>query len=129
MYNSFWYDLLIKPPLTPPAWIFAPVWAILYIMIFVAFAIYAIKPYSGNKSWGYIVFFIQMLLNLCWSPVFFYFHNIGMALAVIIIMDVFVILNIIEFFKVSKTAGLLLIPYFLWILFATYLNFGFFIQN
>ena len=129
MYNSFWYDLLIKPPLTPPAWIFAPVWAILYIMIFVAFAIYAIKPYSGNKSWGYIVFFIQMLLNLCWSPVFFYFHNIGMALAVIIIMDVFVILNIIEFFKVSKTAGLLLIPYFLWILFAIYLNFGFFIQN
>lgn len=129
MYNSFWYDLLIKPPLTPPAWIFAPVWAILYIMIFMAFAIYAIKPYSGNKSWGYIVFFIQMFLNLCWSPVFFYFHNIGMALAVIIIMDVFVILNIIEFFKVSKTAGLLLIPYFLWILFATYLNFGFFIQN
>ena len=129
MYNSFWYDLLIKPPLTPPAWIFAPVWAILYIIIFMAFAIYAIKPYSSNKSWGYIVFFIQMLLNLCWSPVFFYFHNIGMALAVIIIMDVFVILNIIEFFKVSKTAGLLLIPYFLWILFATYLNFGFFIQN
>jgi len=129
MYNSFWYDLLIKPPLTPPSWVFAPVWAILYILIFVSFALYAIKPYSSGKSWGYFLFFTQMILNLCWSPVFFHFHNIGMALAIIIILDIFVILNIIEFFKVSKTAGLLLIPYVLWILFATYLNAGFFIQN
>ena len=129
MYNSLWYKTLINPPMTPPAWIFAPVWAVLYILIFISFVLYAIKPFEGSKSWGYTLFFIQMSLNLCWPPVFFYFHNIGLALAIIVIMNIFVILNIIEFSKVSGTAGLLLIPYLLWILFAAYLNAGFFVLN
>ena len=129
MYNPTWYKTLIKPPLTPPAWVFAPVWAVLYMLIFISFSLYAIKPYNTNKNWGYALFFIQMFLNFLWSPVFFHFHNIGLALAIIITMDIIVFLNIIEFFKVSKTAGLLLIPYFIWILFATYLNAGFFFLN
>ena len=124
-----WYKTLIKPPLTPPAWIFSPAWIFLYITIFLALFNYIVKKSVRNKSWGYILFFSQLALNFCWSPVFFYIHNIGMALAIIVVMDVFVVLTFIEFFRVSKSAGFLLIPYLIWILFATYLNAGFFVLN
>ena len=129
MYNPIWYKTLIKPHLTPPAWVFAPVWAMLYTLIFLSFSLYAIKSYDNSKNWGYVLFFTQLILNFCWSPIFFNLHNIGFALAIIITMDIIVFLNIIEFFKVSKTAGLLLIPYFIWIIFATYLNAEFFFLN
>lgn len=129
MFGMTWYKTLTHPPLTPPAWVFAPAWAILYLLIFLSFIAYGLKPYNGSKSWGFALFFIQMFLNLLWSPIFFYFHNIGLALAIVVVMDILVILNIIEFYKVSKTSAFLLIPYFLWILFASYLNAGFFILN
>jgi len=129
MFGMIWYKSLNHPPLTPPSWVFAPAWAVLYTLIFLSFIAYGLKPYDGSKSWGFALFFMQMLLNLLWSPVFFYFHNIGFALAIIVIMDILVLLNIIEFFKVSKTSAFLLVPYFLWILFATYLNTGFFVLN
>jgi len=124
-----WYKTLTQPPLTPPAWIFPPAWVVLYTLIFISFVTFTVKPSSEGKSWGYIIFFTQMILNLSWSPVFFHMHNIGLALAIIVIMDILVLINIIEFLKVSKTAGLLLIPYFIWIIFATYLNAGFFLLN
>lgn len=129
MFNLIWYKNLIRPPLTPPAWVFAPAWAILYTMIFISLIFFAFKPSQKDKKWGYTVFFCQLALNLCWSPVFFYFHNIEMALAILSTLIVFVLFTIIEFFKVSKTSGLLLLPYFLWLLFALYLNFGFLILN
>ena len=124
-----WYKTLTQPLLTPPAWIFPPAWVILYTMIFISFITFAVKPSTESKGWGYIIFFTQMILNLSWSPIFFYLHNIGLALAIIVIMDILVLINIIEFLKISKTAGLLLIPYLIWIIFATYLNAGFFLLN
>ena len=129
MYNVNWYYSLNHPPLTPPQWIFPPVWTILYTMIFVSLVVFIVKPYFGNKSWGYTTFFSQLALNLCWSPVFFGFKNVGMALAVLVTMVVFTVFNIVEFFKISKTSGLLLIPYLLWLCFALYLNFGVFVLN
>ncbi|MBO5738256.1 tryptophan-rich sensory protein [bacterium] len=130
MYIDYsWYSELIQPVLKPPAWLFAPVWTILYISMGVALFLYAKKASLKSKSWGYLLFFTQLLVNLSWSPAFFGLKNIYLALALIMLLDVLVLFNIIEFFKISKSAGRCLIPYFLWLLFATYLNLGIVILN
>ncbi len=129
MFSSIWYDNLNKPFLNPPAWIFSPVWIILYTTLLIALILYTIKPTFKNKILGYVFFVIQLALNLIWSPVFFGMKNIGLGLIIIILMDIFALLTIIQFFKVSKTSALVMIPYFLWILFATYLNTAFFLLN
>lgn len=126
--NYSWYQTLIQPPLAPPAWIFAPVWTLLYISMAVSLFLYARKA-AKNKAWGYVLFFTQLLVNLAWTPAFFGIKNITLALAIIILLDILVLFNIIEFFKISKSAGRILIPYFIWILFATYLNFGYLFLN
>lgn len=129
MYNSVWYNSLAKPFLTPPAYIFPPVWIFLYTTLFIALILYSLKRSRTQKLKGYIYFIIQLFLNLVWSPVFFLMHNIGLALGVIILLDIFVLLTMFRFFRVSKTAGMILIPYFIWIMFATYLNFEFLVLN
>ena len=129
MYNTIWYDNLIKPALNPPSEIFSPVWIILYGTILVSLILYTIKISRHKKLRGYIYFITQMLLNLAWSPAFFYLKNIGLALGIVILLDILVIMTIIQFYKVSKLSGITLIPYLIWILFATYLNIGFFVLN
>ncbi|MBQ3641153.1 tryptophan-rich sensory protein [bacterium] len=129
MYNSDWYNLLIQPPLSPPNWLFPPVWAVLYITIIAAIIIYSIKKTQKNKLSGYIYFTLQTILNFVWSPAFFTMQNIRLALIIILLLDIFVILTIKKFYKISKISGLILIPYLAWILFATYLNAGYYILN
>lgn len=129
MFNSAWYYSLNQPVLTPPAWVFAPVWTILYISMLIALFLYTRKCVWQNKNWGYVLFFAQLFMNLIWSPIFFGLKNIGLALAVIITLDTLVLFTITEFFRISKSAGRTLIPYFVWILFATYLNWGIYILN
>ena len=128
MFKSVWYYNLTKPPLAPPDWIFPPVWSILYFSMLVALLLYLFKPAQNKKS-GYIYFAVQLILNLLWTPAFFYLQNIILALIVIILLDIFVILTIKSFYKVSKISGLILIPYLIWILFATYLNIGYLVLN
>ena len=128
MFKSVWYYQLLKPPLAPPDWIFPPVWSILYFSMLVALLLYLFKPVQNKKS-GYIYFAVQLILNLLWTPAFFYLQNIVLALIVIILLDIFVILTIKSFYKVSKISGLILIPYLIWILFATYLNIGYLVLN
>lgn len=129
MINYDWYSTLIQPPLSPPAWLFAPVWTILYISMIVALFLYAKNFSIKNKSWGYVLFFTQLLVNLSWSPTFFGLKNIIFALTLVVLLDILVLLNIIEFAKISKTSAKILVPYFIWILFATYLNLGIVILN
>lgn len=124
MFDLTWYNSLNHPPLTPPYWIFAPVWTVLYLSMFVSLVVYALKPSDYNKIKGYILFFAGLIINLCWSPAFFLFHNPTLALILILILDILVILNIKEFSKVSKKSVIFLLPYLIWILFATYLNAG-----
>ena len=100
----------------------------LYLTIAFSFVLYFLKK-DENKGLGYLYFLVQMILNLIWTPVFFGTKNILLALIVIILMDVFIILTIKKFYEVRKFAGLILIPYLIWTLFATYLNFGYFILN
>lgn len=129
MFDYSWYSSLIQPPLAPPAWLFSPVWIILYISIIVSLVFFIVKKTEQKKVWGYILYFTQILVNLAWTPAFFGVKNIGLALIIVILLDILVLFNIIEFYKVSKTAGKILIPYFVWILFATYLNAGILFLN
>lgn len=129
MYNSVWFNSLAKPALNPPAKIFSPVWAVLYAMIFLSLFIFIRTSSVSSKTKGYIYFALQLLLNVIWSPVFFLMKNIGLALIIIILLDLFVLMTIRNFYRISKTAAMLLVPYFLWIIFATYLNVSYFVLN
>jgi tryptophan-rich sensory protein len=124
-----WYNTLNKPPLTPPSVVFAPAWTILYILIFISLIIFLTTKTFEKKTFGIVLFVIQMALNLLWPQVFFYWHNMEFAFVIIILLVVFVLATIMQFYKVSKISAFLLIPYFLWLLFATYLNWGFLIVN
>lgn len=124
-----WYNTLNKPPLTPPSEIFAPVWGIIYILIFLSFFIFMSAKTDKDKKSGAGFFLIQLLLNFSWSPVFFYLHNIPLSLIIIILLMVFLILTIISFYKISKVSAYLLIPYLIWICFAAYLNLGIMVLN
>lgn len=128
MMNLDWYNNLISPPLSPPSFIFAPVWTVLYVLIFISLIIYISKK-APDKGLGYFYFSIQMLLNFLWTSVFFGFKNIFLALVVIVFMNIFLYMTIRKFMLVSKTASILLLPYFLWILFACYLNLGYLLLN
>ncbi len=129
MLDLNWYNTLTKPFLTPPPWVFAPTWAILYASIFVALILFTIKKSRKSKIKGYVYFILQMFFNILWTPAFFILNNSILALCIIIALDILAILNLKEFYRISKSAGLILIPYILWLLFATYLNLGIVILN
>ncbi len=128
MFDFLWYKNLAKPPFSPPDWIFTPVWIVLYIFIFASLALYFARK-SENKKSGYIYYFVQLLLNFIWFPIFFRMQNIKLAFVDIILLIVFVILTIYKFYSVSKFSGLILVPYLLWIIFAAYLNAGILFLN
>jgi len=129
MFNSIWFDSLNKPILQPPAWIFSPIWIILYATLIIALIIYSRKISKKSKLVGYILFAVHMSFNILWSPVFFLFHQIEIALFIILIIDITAFFLIKKIFYISKIAGTILIPYFIWIIFATYLNIQFCILN
>ena len=122
MINLSWYNSLISPSIIPPHWIFAPVWFLLYVFMFVSLAFYIIHD-NVNKKKGYIYFVLQFVLNLAWIPVFFTLKSISGGLIIMVLLDIFVFLTIKSFCNISKWACVFLIPYFIWILYATYLNF------
>ncbi len=122
MYDSNWYLSLNKPPLSPPSSVFVLVWSVLYILMFISLGLYITQDTQKSKIRGFIYFFIQLFFNAIWSPIFFILQNIGFALLVVIFLDIFVLMTIKEFYKISKISAYLLIPYLIWILFATYLN-------
>lgn len=128
MFKSAWYYNLVEPPFALPDWVFLPVWSVLYFTMLAAILLYIFKP-AENKEIGYVYFILQLIFNLLWTPAFFYLQNIALALIIIIFLDIFVFLTIKKFYSVSKLSSLILIPYFIWILFATYLNMGYLILN
>lgn len=118
-----WYADLHKPSFNPPNWVFGPAWGILYIMMAVALYLVIIKPTGVSKVGAYLVFFIQLILNSAWSVVFFGMHHVYEAFIVIMVLWFFILLSILLFNRISKTAALLLIPYIAWVTFAAFLNF------
>lgn len=119
-----WYATLVRPSFAPPNWVFGPVWTVLYTLI--GISLYLIWT---NKKGSLKLFLFHLFLNAIWSPIFFGAKNLGLALIVIIIMDVTLIVIIKNFYKINKVAGLILIPYLMWISFATVLNFSFWQLN
>ena len=91
MFTSAWYNSLTKPFLSPPNWVFGPVWTVLYVTIFISIVLYIIKP-AENKTLGYIYFVAQIILNLSWSPVFFMAQNSFAALIIVVLLDIFILL-------------------------------------
>ena len=89
---------------------------------------YIITP-DKEKTFGYVAFGAQLILNLAWSPVFFVMQNIPLALVIVLLLDMAILITILEFYSVSKISGIILIPYFLWSMFATYLTLGYLILN
>ena len=124
-----WYHSLNQPAIHPPDWVFAPVWSVLYIMMFLSLFLFLESDKTADKSAPLALFVIQLLLNLSWSPVFFGIKNIEAALIILIMLWIFIAVVIVMFYKHSKISAILLIPYFLWTTFALYLNWQIFRLN
>jgi translocator protein len=115
-----WYEALNKPAWNPPAWIFGPVWTLLYLMMAVA----AWLAWRKARSWRVLIpYFIQLALNAAWSPVFFGLKQPAWALLVIVALWIAILQTIRVFRPASRAAAWLLVPYLLWVSFATVLNF------
>jgi tryptophan-rich sensory protein len=119
-----WYLTLNKPSFNPPSWIFAPVWTVLYIMMGVAAGLVWAKGfYHVWVKTALYHFGFQLLFNALWSIVFFGFKNPFWALLVILTLLILILFTIKWFKVVSRPAAYLLIPYLLWVCFATVLNY------
>ncbi len=115
-----WYAALHKPSWNPPSWLFGPVWTLLYTLMAVA-AWLVWRKVGFARPLG--LYFIQLALNAAWTPTFFGAHAIGWALLIIIAMWILILATLLSFRSVSPLAGWLLVPYLLWVTFATALNF------
>jgi tryptophan-rich sensory protein len=124
---GLWYASLRKPPLTPPDWVFGPVWSVLYLAIAVAGWLVWRAGRDGARAlalWG-----AQLALNAAWSFVFFGLQRPGLALLEIGILLAFVVATIAVFFRVRPLAAALIAPYVAWVAFAVYLNAGIWYLN
>ncbi|MCZ4222146.1 TspO/MBR family protein [Pedobacter rhodius] len=125
-----WYPTLNKPSFNPPNWLFAPVWTTLYVLIGIAaYLVWIRRDKIVHFPRTVAVYLIQLILNLAWSFLFFYLHEIGFALAEIILLLTIIIINALVFYRINKWAGLIFIPYILWVSFATFLTYNIFILN
>lgn len=124
-----WYPTLNKPPFSPPNWVFAPVWNLLFILMGIAFYLVWQKGFGGKPISSLFIYFLQLFFNLLWSFFFFTLKNPLLAFCEIIILWFLIFFNIIVFFKVRKIAGYLLIPYLIWVTFASFLNFYLYLLN
>ena len=117
----------VRPPLSPPGWVFAVVWPILYALM--GYASYLVAEAPGDKKKPLTLYAVQLAVNFMWSIVFFRFGSVGGALILLILLWGLVLLTIRSFADVSEKASDLLIPYILWLSFALYLNLGIFMLN
>ena len=125
-YKESWYSTLNKSVLTPPDWVFAPVWTTLYL--FMAIAIWSAwhKNYNINLVFIYL---IHLCFNTTWSIVFFVFHNIELALINLIVILMFIALLTFKYKKINNLSFYLMIPYLLWSSYALILNFTLVLLN
>lgn len=117
-----WYAGLHKPAFNPPNWLFGPVWGVLYALIGVAGWRLWREGASPVRNRAMALWWVQLGLNAAWTPVFFGAHAMGVALGIIVLLDVVVVLLLRPAFRVCTVAGALLVPYLGWIVFASVLN-------
>lgn len=125
-----WYATLAKPALNPPGWIFGPVWTMLYLLMGIAAFLVWNRGWDRKDVRGALaVFGLQLVLNAFWSIIFFGLHSPLWALIDIALMWLTIVWTMVLFYKVSKPAMWLLVPYILWVSFAVYLNYSIWILN
>lgn len=120
-----WYATLVNPSFNPPNWVFAPVWTGLYLLMGIsAFLVWRKGLDNHLVNSGLRIFILQLILNTLWSFLFFGLKSPLLGLIEIVLLWIAIVLTILSFFRVSKLAGILLLPYILWVSFATILNFS-----
>lgn len=125
-----WYANLTKSALTPPSWVFCPVWTTLFaLMGIAAFLVWRKGLDRKNVKIALGIFIGQLVLNTLWSIIFFGLHSPGAAFIEIIFLWLAILSTIIAFAKVSKPTAWLLVPYILWVSFAAYLNYSIYVLN
>ncbi|MCP8304020.1 MAG: tryptophan-rich sensory protein [archaeon] len=125
-----WYASLQKPSFNPPNWLFAPVWLILFALMGVsAYLVWSKGLESEGVKAALFIFVVQLVLNVLWSIVFFGLHSIFYSFVIIIVLWIAIALTITAFVRVSKKAGALLLPYILWVSFASVLNYYIWLLN
>jgi tryptophan-rich sensory protein len=125
-----WYSTLSKPSWAPPNWLFGPVWTTLYILMGIAlFLVWREGLNRSDVRFAILIFAVQLVLNLLWSIVFFTYHSLFGSFILIMILWIAILANIIAFSIISRTAGLLLVPYIVWVSIASYLNYSVYLLN
>lgn len=125
-----WYASLKKPSITPPNWVFSPVWITLFLLMGIAlFLVWRKGLQEKGVKIAVLIFVIQLIFNVLWSVAFFGFKSPIAGFIIILILWAAIIMTILSFFKLSKFAGILLVPYILWVSFAAVLNFLLFWLN
>jgi tryptophan-rich sensory protein len=121
-YGNAWFDALQKPDFMPPGWAFGVVWPILYALLGIALAMILVEPPSPRRQAALTLFFIQLVLNFTWSPLFFAAHDITTAKIVIFVMAATAAAAAGQFLRLRRAAGMLMTPYLAWLVFAAMLN-------
>jgi benzodiazapine receptor len=121
--GNFWFRMLHKPPLMPPAWVFGAVWTCLYVLLGLSLAMILHAHGAKNRQKAVGLYGVGLILNLAWSPIFFAFHKVEVALSVIAAMLVVTLVTILIAWRIRVIAGLLLYPYLAWLMFAGLLNY------
>ena len=118
------YGLLSQPDWAPPPWLFGPVWTVLYAMMAVsAWLIWRAGGFRGNRN-ALLLFFLQLTFNALWSWLFFAWQLGAAAFADIILLWLLIVATLVSFWRVNRLAGALLVPYLLWVSFASALNYA-----
>lgn len=122
--TAVYAQTIMKPPLSPPGWVFPVVWTLLYALMGIGAAKVYLTPPSKMRSLGLNLFVLQLMVNFFWSPIFFNLQAFGFAFFWLLLLWGLVVWMIVTFWKVDPLAAKLQIPYLLWLTFAAYLNFG-----
>jgi benzodiazapine receptor len=125
-----WYAALVKPPFTPPSWLFAPAWITLYVLMGIsASLVWRVGLDQKRVRTALILFLLQLVLNALWSVAFFGLQSPLGGIIVIVLLWAAILLTILKFFRISTAAGALLVPYIAWVTFAATLNACIYVLN
>ena len=127
--TQIYAETIVKPPLSPPGWVFPVVWTVLYALMGISAARVWLAAPSKSRNLGLNLFVAQLIVNFFWSPIFFNLQAFGLAFFWLLLLWGLVLWMILTFRKVDSPAAKLQIPYLLWLTFAAYLNLGVYYLN
>ncbi|MBX0323527.1 tryptophan-rich sensory protein [Halomicroarcula sp. F13] len=127
--DTAWFQSLVKPAIYPPPWLFGVVWTTLFTLAGVALYLVWRANAGRSRTIALGLFVAQMALNVAWTPTFFLAQDLTLALGVVLALLALLLPTVVAFSRVSRRAGLLLVPYLLWVAFAAVLNYRFVVVN